>query len=502
MSSTTPSTPAPGTFQGARNPGIAMFVIVLSQFMIGLDATVVNIALPSIRADLDFSPTGIAWVSSAYTLAFAGLLLMGGRLGDRLGRRNMFVLGLVLFAVTSLLAGLAPTSEWLLVWRLAQGVAAALAAPNSLALVTNNFEEGPARNKALGAVAGSYAASLALGLILGGLLTDQLSWRWVMFIITPMAVLVLVLAPIYVVEAERHSGPYDVAGMIVAAAAMVSLVYGLLQAAEDGWSDGVVWGCLAAALVLFLVFVVVERSAKDPLVPMDLFTSRNRGGGYLALLGLVAPMAAMNFFVSQLIQEGFDFSPMKAGFAFLPLAASIMTAGSQAAGLMSRLGAKPVALAGIGLIFVGVLWISLISDDAGYASGVLGPIMFFGAGSGLAFTALTSYILSDVSGKNAGSASSVLELFQWVGFTLGVSALTSIYGNARREALEAVPGDTDHALVEGIGAAFTGGLAFIVMSLLVTVFVIRKMAAPPAGTMQTPETVDVDRAETPKTSEV
>jgi EmrB/QacA subfamily drug resistance transporter len=454
-------------------------VIVLSQFMVGLDATVVNIALPDIRHDLGFSVTGLAWVSSSYTLAFGGLLLLGGRIGDILGRRRIFIAGLVLFGAASLFGGLVNSDEMLLVWRVVQGIGAALAAPNSLALIASNFEDGPEKNKAYGAVAGSYAASLALGLLAGGFLTSQVSWRWVMFINVPFALLVLVLAPKYVVEAERHPGKFDLGGTILSTAFMTSLVYGLLHAAESGWDNAETLGSLGAALVLLIAFFAVESKAKQPLLPLDLFHSRNRAGGYFALVGLVATMAAMNFFVSQYLQDGLGFSPLTAGFAFLPMAVAILGAGAQAAKLLGKTGPKPVILIGAVMIGAGMLWMSLVSDSTSYASGVLGPILLFGAGAGLAMTALSGVILSDVSGKSAGSAASVLEVMQWIGFTLGISILSTVFGSASREAAAAVPGDARHALIEGLGSAFTASLAFVVISIVITLIVIKPAAPQP-----------------------
>ncbi|MEV0643070.1 MFS transporter [Streptomyces sp. NPDC050619] len=488
------STDAAASGAGRRKPGLALLVIVLSQFMVGLDATVVNIALPEIRADLNFSATSLAWVSSSYTLAFGGLLLLGGRLGDILGRRNIFIAGLVLFGAASLLGGLADSSEMLLVWRVVQGVGAAMAAPNSLALIASNFEDGPEKNKAYGAVAGSYAASLALGLLLGGLLTSQGSWRWVMYINVPFALLVLVLAPMFVVESERHPGKFDITGTILSAGFMTSLVYGLLHAAEHGWGNAETMGPIGGSVVLLIAFLIVESKAEQPLLPLDLLTSRNRTGGYFSLVGLVATMAAMNFFVSLYLQDGLDFSPMETGFAFLPLAAAILMAGAQAAKLLGKVGPKPVILAGAVLIGGGMLWMSLVSDSTTYATGVLGPILLFGSGAGLAMTALSGVILSDVSGKNAGSAASVLEVFQWIGFTLGISILATVFGSASRDAIADDPSDAKHALVEGMGAAFTAALAFVLIAFLIALFAI-KPAAPPAEAAAPVDEAKPDEAE-------
>ncbi|WP_433261713.1 MFS transporter [Actinosynnema sp. CS-041913] len=474
----------PGAPGKRGKTGLALLVIVLSQFMVGIDATVVNIALPQIHADLEFTATGLAWVSSSYTLAFAGLLLLGSRIGDIFGRRRIFIIGLVVFAIASLLGGLSDSAELLILWRVVQGVAAALAAPNSLALVAGNFEEGPQRNKAFGMVASAYAASLAVGLILGGLLTEAGTWRWVMFINVPLALVVLILAPLHVKEAERHPGKADWAGMVLSTATMATFVYGLLNAAERGWSDMPTYLALGASLVLLIAFLFVESRTEQPLMPLDLFSSRTRTGGYFTLVGLVATMAAMNFFVSQLLQDVFGYTPLIAGLAFLPMAAAIMIASSQAAKLLAKVGAKPLILGGSAIIFAGMAWLSTVSLSSNYFGSVLGPILLFGIGAGFAFTAVSVTILSDVSGRNAGSAAGVLEVMQWIGFTLGISVLVAVFGAAFRGAGEIAPGDVRFGMVEGMGAAFLASLVFVGLAFLIALFVISKPAAPAAEATQ------------------
>jgi EmrB/QacA subfamily drug resistance transporter len=452
----------------------ALLVIVLSQFMVGIDATVVNIALPKIHAGLHFSETGLAWVTSGYAVAFGGLLLLGARAGDVLGRRRLFITGLLLFGVASLLAGLSPSAGWLIAWRVVQGASAALAAPNSLALVATNFEEGAERNKAFGAVAGSYAASLALGLILGGLLTWGASWRWVMFINVPLAVLVLVLAPIYIREADRHPGRFDFGGGLLSAGTLVALVYALLHAASSGWDNTVTLTSLGLSGLFLLGFLAVESRAKQPVLPLQLFASRNRTGGYVTLVGLTATMSAMNYFVTQLMQNGLGLSPVVAGVSFLPLAAGILSAGNFAGKALAKTGPKPLILGGSVLIFGAALWLSQFSDSANYATGLLGPLILFGVGAGLAFTAIAGTILSDISGEHAGSASSVLEVMQWLGFALGVSVLTTVFGGATRTA----SGSAKHVLVTGVDAAFLASLIFVAISFVACLVVIGKPVAP------------------------
>lgn len=487
--SSLPVTPgrASGTARYGGHPAITLSVIVLCQFMVGLDGTVVNIALPKIHAALGFSPTGLAWVVSIYLLTFGGFLLLGGRIGDILGRRRLLVAGLVIFAAASMAGGLATSVGWLLSARAVQGIGAALAAPSALALVTNNFPEGPERNRALGAVAGSYAGSLVLGLIAGGMLVLWASWRWVLFINVPIAVLELILAPLFINEAERHAGKFDLLGALLSVAGMSSLVYGFLHAASSGWDSTVTVVSFVAAIVLLATFLVVELRAEQPVVPLGLFTARNRSAGLANLLVLGAPMAAMLFFVTQLLQNVRSFSPLTAGLAFLPMATGLMGAGGIAAQLLKRVSPRTAVFAGSGLLAGGMIWLAMVSPATSYAAGVLGPTIMFGAGAGVAFTALNSVILSGVSARESGAASSLLESMNWVGASLGLSVLVTVFGTARRHAAAHLPAGlsrpaANYLLVHGMSAAFVGSLVFIGGGFLITIFVLTGARPAPGAT--------------------
>jgi hypothetical protein len=290
-----------------------------------------------------------------------------------------------------------------------------------------------------------------------------------------------VLAPLFVKEAERHAGRFDLGGAFLSALAMGSLVFGLLHAAESGWSNGLTIAALLAAAVFLAAFLLVESRAEQPVMPLDLFTSRNRCGGYFTLVGLVATMSAMNYFVSQLMQDVLGLSPILAGLGFLPLAAGILLAGGRAAKLMGKVSAKTLILSGSALIFIGMLWMSRASESTTYLTGVVGPLILFGVGAGAAFTALPAVIMSDVSGKHAGSAASVLEAMQWIGFTLGISVLVTIFGTARTQAAAAVPGNARHALASGMSAAFMGSLAFVAIAVVICLVVIRTPAPQPVA---------------------
>ena len=458
---------AAGTARYSGKPAITLAVIVLSQFMVGLDGTVVNVALPRIHEALHFSPTGLAWVSAIYTLPFGGLLLLGGRTGDILGRRRMFVVGLVIFALASLFGGLATSATWLLAARAAQGVGAAFAAPNAVALVASNFEEGQSRDRALGAVVGSYAGSLVLGLIAGGMLTLWASWRWVLFINVPIAVLVLVLAPLFINEAERHSGQFDVGGALLSVAGMSSLIYAFLRAASNGWGDAVTVVTLVLAVIMLGAFVLAELRAKQPVVPLSLFRDRNRSTAYVGLLITMAPMGAMLFFVTQLLQNVRAFSPLSAGFAFLPMAAGLMTAGGLAAQILKRIGQKATMLLGAIVLAGGMIWMAQVTYTSSYVAGILGPTVLFGMGAGIVSTALNSAILTGVSPRESGAASSLLEAMNWVGATLGLAVLVTFFGSANRTAAAQPPASVSarqiplYALAHGMSVAFWFSLLFI-----------------------------------------
>src|SRR4051812_143772 len=377
-----------------RHPGISLAVIVACQLMVVLDATVVFVALPKIQQSLHFSATGLSWVSNAYSLAFGGLLLLGGRAGDVLGRRRVFATGIAVFTSASLLGGFATSSGWLLAARAVQGVGAALAAPGALALIAGTFAEGPERNRALSIFSATSSAGASVGLILGGVLTDWASWRWVLFINVPVGVAVLLLTPIFLEETERHRGRLDIAGAVTSVTGMVALVYGFIRAADAGWSDRVTLLAFAAGALLLVAFVVVESRAEQPVVPLRLFADRARAGSYFDMLLLAAAMFGMFFFLVQFLQNSLGFSPLKAGLAFLPMTGLLFGVARLAPRLVPKFGVRPLMLTGLPLILAGMLWLTRLSASSGYAGGALGPMILFGLGAGLVFLPLTLTILS------------------------------------------------------------------------------------------------------------
>ncbi len=464
--------------------------------MVVLDATIVNIALPHIQDALKFSTTDLTWVVSSYTLTFGGLLLLGGRAGDILGRRRVFMTGILLFTLASLLGGLAQEPWQLLAARVLQGMGGAIASPTSLALITTTFPEGPERNRAFGVFAAVSAGGGAIGLLAGGMLTEWLDWRWVLFVNVPIGIVIAVLAPLYINESERHSGRFDIAGAVTSTAGMASLVYGFIRAADEGWRDSLTIGSFAAAVVLLLAFAFIESRAKEPITPLKMFADRNRSGTYVIMLSLAAAMFGMFFYVVLFVQNVLQYSPIEAGLAFLPVTVVIALGAGLSQRFLPVLGPKPFMLAGSALAAIGLAWQTLITADSSYAGGVLGPMLVFGFGMGLNFVTLTITAVSGVAQHEAGAASGLLNATQQVGGSLGLSILTTVFGTASKDEAEKqlpkfmaegsaeqkaefakthqLPGSWGHeVLTQGISTGFVAAASMAVIALATAWLVIR-----------------------------
>ncbi|MGW3829420.1 MFS transporter, partial [Streptomyces sp. NPDC005071] len=398
--------------------------------MVVVDATIVNIALPHIQDALKFSTTDLTWVVSAYTLTFGGLLLLGARAGDILGRRRVFMAGILLFTFASLLGGLAQEPWQLLAARALQGVGGAIASPTSLALITTTFPEGPERNRAFGVFAAVSAGGGAIGLLAGGMLTDWLDWRWVLFVNVPIGLLIAFLAPLYISESERHPGRFDIAGALTSTAGMATLVYGFIRASEEGWRDGLTLGSFGAAVVLLLAFVFTELRAKEPITPLKMFADRNRSGTYVIMLSLAAAMFGMFFYIVLFVQNVLGYSAIEAGLAFLPVTFAIAVGAGLSQRFLPTLGPKPFMMTGSALVVIGLVWQTFITPESSYLGGVLGPMVVFGFGMGLNFVTVTVTAVSGVAQHEAGAASGLLNATQQVGGSLGLSILTTVFGSA------------------------------------------------------------------------
>jgi EmrB/QacA subfamily drug resistance transporter len=456
---------------GALHPTIALAVIVTCQLMLVLDATIVNIALPNIQRSLDFSDANLSWVINAYTLAFGGLLLLGGRAGDIFGRRRLFIAGISLFSVASFTGGFAPSSEWLMASRALQGVGAAIAAPSALSLIATTFAEGSARTRALAIFSSVSAAGASLGLIAGGMLTEWVSWRWVLFVNVPIGIAIALLAPVFIRETPRRPAHFDVTGAITSTAGMVSLVYGFIRAASNGWGDSITIAAFAFAILLLSLFLTIEARKAQPILPLHLFMNRNRSSAYLNMLLVPATMFGIFFFLTQFVQEVLGFSPVRAGFAFLPLSFTIFAVTRVVSRLIPRFGPKPLLVTGALLLTVGMLWMTNISASSTYTKDLLGPMILFGLGVGLSIPTMSVVILSGVQPGESGAASGLLQTMQQVGATLGIAILTTRFGTASRS-VDALAGaspevQAHHVMAEALGSTFMVATVFTALALVV-----------------------------------
>ncbi len=429
--STTHTAPAKVEGGAQRHLGLALVVIATAQLMVVLDAAIVNVALPHIQRALGFTGSGLEWVVTAYAVTFGGLLLLGGRSGDLLGRRRIFIAGLILFSAASLFGGFAQSEAWLLIARAIQGIGGAMIAPTALALITTTFPQGPQRNRAFGVYAAMSGGGAAVGLVLGGVLTTYLSWRWVLFVNVPIGVVVALLAPYVIKESERRRGSFDLPGAITATAGVALLVYGLSSASTDQagvshWGDAKVVISLVASVVLLATFAFIESRSKHALVPIRVLANRSRTGAYLVMLCLATAMFGIFFFLTIFVQEVLGYSALKSGLAFLPLAAAIVVVSALSSRLVARTGPRPMMIAGSAIAAGGMYWFSHITVNSSYVSGLLLPMLVTSIGLGLLFVPLSLVALTKVRSDDAGVASSLLNTGQQVGGAIGLAALGTV----------------------------------------------------------------------------
>ncbi|WP_051760386.1 MFS transporter [Herbidospora cretacea] len=450
---------------------VTLLVIALAQLMLILDGTIVTVALPGIQEELGFSPGGLSWVMNAYMLAFGGLLLLGGRAGDILGRRRALTAGVLVFTLASLLGGFAPGPEAMIASRVLQGVGGALAGPAGLALITGNFPQGPLRDRAIAVFTSVGAAGAAIGLLAGGVLTDLVSWRWVMFVNVPIGLAILALAPVVVRETPRVPGRFDLAGAVTATTGSTGLVYGLVRASERGWDDGWALASLLGGVVLLTLFVRVERRAAQPVMPLRLFGERSRVAGYASMLLLPAAMMGTFFFLTQFVQIGLGYSPMQAGLAFLPLALTILALSQLAGRILRVVRPHTAAVAGMLLIPAGLVWLSRVDTTTSYFPGVFVPLVIMGVGAAAALVVMSMRIVNGVQGDDAGAASGLLQAMQQTGGSLGLAVLVTVHASA------------------GLAATFLTAAGFSLVSLLIVTALRPRQALPEpesAATVVTP----------------
>ncbi len=509
--------PAGASPPAQRHLGLALIVIATAQLMVVLDATIVNVALPNIQHALGFSGSGLEWVVNAYALTFGGLLLLGGRAGDILGRRRVFIAGIILFSAASLLGGFATSQEWLLAARALQGVGGAIVAPTALSLVTTTFPEGPPRNRAMGVYAAMSIGGAAVGLLAGGLLTTYLSWRWVFFVNVPIGIVVALLAPRALGDSRRLTGRFDLPGAITGTLGLVALVYGLTSAGTtpngvSHWGDTKVLASLTAAVILLGSFIFIEARSRHALMPLRIFRNRSRSGAYLVMLCVGTALFGMFFFLTLFVQTVWGYSALRTGIAYLPMVAVIMAMAGVSAQLVPRIGARPLLLAASAITTGGMFWLSRIDEHSTYVGGLLGPMLVTAAGLGMLFMPATLVALSKVDDKDAGLASSLVNTGQQVGGSIGLAVLgtvawTVVANTAKHSAaaaksaaiaaakaghpvhVNAAQAKTaiyDHALAVGFSRGFEVSAGIMLLALIVTFVMIRVKRADLAGVQPIP----------------
>lgn len=450
-------------------PWLVMAAILTTQLMIVLDATIVNVALPHIQSALDFTPTALSWVINAYTLAFGGLLLLGARAGDLLGRRRVLLGGITLFVLASFLGGFSQNAGQLLAARAVQGVGAALAAPSVLALLMARFPEGRERTRALAWFAAMSVGGGAVGLLAGGVLVEWTSWRWVFFVNVPIGIVLVAISRYALDETPRHSGRFDLAGALTATGGVTALVYGFVRAASDGWSDPYSWGAFVVGGALLSLFVAIELRAEAPITPLGLFAHRGRTVTLVARVLLVAGMMGMFFYLTQFLQGVLGYSALATGVGFLPLSVMLFVMSRVSATMIGRgVDLRVLMVGGLVLSTASLLLLSRLSASSSYVD-VLVPVLLFGTGNGLAFMPLTQASLADVPPHQAGAASGLVNVAQQVGGALGLAILVSVGSSAAQHA-SAVGGTpaaiAQHAFVVGADRAFLAGAVFLAVTVV------------------------------------
>jgi EmrB/QacA subfamily drug resistance transporter len=453
---------------------LALILLAAAQFVVVLDASIVNVALPTIGKALDFSDENLPWIVNAYVLTFGGFLLLGGRTADLLGRRRVFMAGLMLVAVASLAAGFAATEAQLIAARAAQGLGAAIISPAALSIVTTIFRDWAERNKALGVWGAVAGAGGAAGVLLGGILTDGLGWEWVLWVNVPVSLIAFFLTPRLIAEsrASDEARAFDVGGAVTITAALSLLVYAVIDASEAGWGSGKTLGLIALALVLFAAFVAIELRSRKPLVPFSIFRIRTLTGANVVGILVGASLFSMFFFISLYMQQVLGYSAIHAGLSYLPLAVTISLAAGVASQLVTTLGYKTVLAAGLLFIVAGLLWFSRVSVGGGFTTDILGPSLLAAIGLGFSFVTTTIAAVSGVEEEESGLASGLINTSQQVGGALGLAVLSSLATTHTKDLLGSGSG-LKHALTDGFQVAFLGGAAIAALGFVLTLVLIK-----------------------------
>jgi EmrB/QacA subfamily drug resistance transporter len=453
------------------NPGAILAIIMISYMMIVLDTSIVIAGLPKIHAELGFTDAGLSWVSNAYTLVFGGFLLLGARAGDILGRRRLFIVGLVIFIVSSLLIGMATSPAMLISARAVQGFGSAILAPSTLALLQTNFPAGPERTRAIAYYASAAGISASIGLVLGGFLADWLSWRVGFFINVPIGIGLIVAALRTINETELHVGVFDVAGAVTSTLGMSVLVFGIVHSAASGWSDLSTVLAVVLGVILLFIFVLIETHAKQPIMPLRLFASRQRSGAYVVRMLFLGANVGFFFFATQFMQGVLGYSPTQTGMAFLPAMIVNFLAALAAPRMIARFGGRNVMLGSMFIGFLGLAWLANVSVETRYLTGLAVPMLLIGLGQGGTLGPLTSSGLANVAPKDAGAASGLVNAAHQLGSSLGLGLqiAVSVLG------ANALAGKA--LLTHRVGNAMECAASMLVVALLVAAATTRKEPA-------------------------
>ncbi len=453
----------------------ALILLCVAQFVVVLDASIVNVALPSIGKGLHFSEQNLPWVVNAYVIAFGGFLLLGGRAADLLGRRRVFMAGLVLVAGASLAAGFAANQGQLIAARAAQGLGAAIISPSALSIVTTLFEDGAERNKALGAWGAVAGSAGAAGVLLGGILTDGLGWEWVLWVNVPVSLIALVLTPRLIPESRSESATrhFDAAGAVSITGGLSLLAYALLDASSAGWGSAKIVSLLALSVALIGVFVAIELRSAAPLIPFRIFRLRTLTGANVVGILLGASLFSMFFFISLYMQQVLGYSPIHAGLSYLPLAVTIIIAAGLGGQLVTRFGFKPILAAGMLFVAAGLVWFSRVSVGGGFVSDILGPSLLAAMGLGFGFVTSTIAAVSGVREREQGLASGLINTSQQIGGALGLAGLSTIATTRTHHVMASGGASLHRALTDGFQSAFLGGAVIAALGVVATLVLIR-----------------------------
>jgi EmrB/QacA subfamily drug resistance transporter len=432
--------------------GVILAIIMASYLMLVIDISIVLTGLPRIQVALGFTPAGLSWIQNAYTLAFGGFLLLGARAGDILGRRRMFVTGLGIFTLASLAIGAAQSPAWMIAFRAVQGLGAAVLAPSTLALISTHFAEGHERNRAFAWYAAAAGIGATLGLVLGGLLADLISWRAGFFINLPIGALLIAGTLRHIHETERHAGRFDLAGALTSTLGMCALVFGIVEVAETGWDSTLTQASIGVGLGVLLAFLWIERHASQPLLPLGLLTNAQRNGAYGARLLFLSGMAGFWFFTAQYLQGALGFSPMMAGLAFIPVTVPQFLASVSVPRVTQRIGQRRMLLVGLALCVLGLAWLSMTAKQTSYLIGVVPPMLLIGLGQGWVLAPLTVAGVAGVESRNAGAASGLVNVAHQLGASLGLAVLIVVYAGGHAPVFDAAGMAKHTATTMGVAA--------------------------------------------------